>query len=99
AFLDVSVTDVLRLSPKKKEEIRKLVDEAVSSRKMPRFGNPGDMRRHFEKASAETMERILEQLTETQRKQWSEMVGDPVAIPFRMQLPEGFFLPPGPGPS
>jgi hypothetical protein len=99
AFLEVSVADALQLTPKQKDAIRKVMEESGPPRKPGRFDEPPMFpRRRTEGHFRELTARAAELLTETQRKRWSAMIGEPAAVPFRPPMPEGFGLPPFPGP-
>jgi eukaryotic-like serine/threonine-protein kinase len=100
AFLDSTVAESLKLSQKDRETIRKVIDEAGpfyrfrSSKSEEPSGSP---RPPMTTVFRETVNRILDLLTETQRERWGEMTGEPVNAPFRPSSPEAFMLLPGPG--
>jgi hypothetical protein len=99
AFLDVTVADALQLTAKQKDAIRKLLEE-FGPRRMPgRFEEPPKFSRHRGEGHFRDMTaRAVELLTEMQRSRWNAMTGDLVALPARPPMPEGFALPPFPGP-
>jgi hypothetical protein len=100
AFLDSTVAENLKLSAKDRESIRKIIEESGPFYRFrgPRSAEPTPTPRPpIATVFRETVDRILDQLSETQRERWREMTGEPVNAPFRPPSPEVFMMLPGPG--